>query len=308
MVNANSEINKAWVNDANALESDLTFNKDGSPNRFYHGTPCDCGRHCLNKNDPVTHFATIRRKAQLDNTFALFWIDLKLGGTDNFYSSGQKLAEVMTRRGSLFPPGEVVPLKVLLGAETLEQKDFFRGFRQFISNSRPELLPKFGYDFSTASLDIDAILNTFAELGIRKNIWIGDGITNCFLRSTSRLKKIIAKRDSYGVGLAPFKVYAWTVDKTSTMRHYLQLGVDAIIVNFPNRMKAVVKDEFHDSLFLATSATDPWERIKASEAITPRAQGCSRGYCWKYTSPGNWCWASKRCNKSSDCWGHIRCS
>ena len=311
MVNADSQVNLDWVNNANAIESDLKFNADGSPHKFYHGFPCDCGRTCTYEGDVIAHLDTIRHKAQdKSQNLALFWIDLKLSssGITDFFSSGQKLAEVMTRSGSLFPPGENVPINVLLGAETLAEKDFFRGFRQYISNKRPQLLQKFGYDFSDTSHSVDEILDTFDRLGIKENIWIGDGITNCLPRSTTRLEKILAKRDSYsGSGLAPFKVYAWTFDKKSSMRKYLQLGVDAIIANYPNRMKDLVEDEFHNSLSLATHATDPWERIKASEAIPSLAQGCQWSTCWEYTNPDTWCWTPTKCNKASDCWGNLVC-
>ena len=313
MVNSNSQIDLDWVNDANALESDLTFNSDGSPKQFYHGLPCDCGRLCLKKGDVTTHFGTIRRKAQnYIHDFALFWIDLKLRDSEitDFYSSGKKLAEEMTKVGSLFPPGEVVPINVLLGAEYLDQKDFFRGFRQYILEKRPELLPKFGYDFSSTSLDIEEILNTFEEMGITENIWIGDGITNCllFTRDDTRLKEILNKRDSNTSGLAPFKVYAWTADSTSDMRDRLQLGVDAIIVNYPNRLHALVTDEFRNSLYLAKRSTNPWKRIRAYEALPPLARGCSQGYCWKYISPDDWCWTPKECSTAEDCWGNISCT
>ena len=236
---------------------------------------------------------------------------LSTSGIADFYSSGRKLAEAMTRKGSLFPPGKVVPINVLLGAEKLDQKEFFHGFRQYISESRPELLQKFGYDFSDTSNDVDEILNTFEEVGIRSNIWIGDGITNCFrpLKSNSRLMKILARRDSYDIsGQAPFKVYAWTLDKKLTMRELLQLGVDVIIVNYPDRLRTLVKEEFHDSLILATRATDPWKGIKASEVIPPLAQGCCQSYCWEYTNPDDRCWTSTRCSDVSDCWGSIHCT
>ena len=314
MVNGDSQVNLDWVNNANAIEADLAFSADGSPDKFYHGFPCDCGRRCSYESDPVSHFAIIRRKAQ-DKTknFALFWIDLKLGssGIKDFFLSGQKFAEVITRSGSLFPSGEEVPINVLLGAVSLDQKDFFRGFRQYILSNRPELLPKFGYDFSDPNIDINEILKTFEGLGIRENIWMGDGTANCLrpFRSDKRLKQIIAKRDSYdGTSLAPFKVYAWTVDKKSSMRDLLHLGVDAIIVNYPDRLQSVVKQEFHDSLFLATRETDPWKRLLASEVTPPLARGCSRAHCWRYTKPDVWCWTSTKCSSSSDCQGDIRCT
>lgn len=236
---------------------------------------------------------------------------LSNSGITDFYSSGQKLAEVMTKRGSLFPPGEVVPMNVLLGAERTDQKEFFRGFRHHVSKWRPELLPKFGYDFSATSNDIDDMLNTFEELGIRENIWMGDGRTNCLPQSYSRLEKILARRDSgKSSRLAPSKVYSWTVDRKSTMRKLLQLGVDAIIVNHPDRMHSLVTDEFRDSLFLATRETDPWKHIKATNVAVPLAQGCSRwkSTCWKYVNRNNWCWTTATCNKSNDCWRNIHCS
>lgn len=312
MVNSVAQINEDWVNHANAIESDLSFNANGSPSKFYHGAPCDCFRTCSYESAPISHFAYIRRKAQdKSQNFALFWIDLKLGasGITDFYSSGQKLAEVMTSPGSLFPSGEEVPISVLLGAEDLDQKQFFVGFRRYILSTRPELLPKFGYDFSVTSNDVDSILNTFQEIGITQNIWIGDGITNCLLRGTTRLEEILAKRDAYsGSGLVPFKVYAWTFDKTSSMRYYLQLGVDVIIANYPDRLESLVEDEFHDSLYLATRETDPFELITASEAFRPLAQGCSRSTCWKYTGPDDWCWTPNLCSKVSDCWGDLYCA
>ena len=259
----------------------------------------------------TTHFDTVRRKALRDKTFGLFWLDLKLGNVKDYTFSGRQLAIEITKRGSLFPPGEIVPkCNVLLGAEKLVQKNFFRGFRQYIQENRPELLHKFGYDFSNQDLNMDDILATFEELGIREHIWIGDGITNCLLRRNTRLVKLVQRRDS-NFQRAPFKVYAWTADKTSTMRTWLQLGVDAIIVNYPNRLRNLVNNEFKNSLVLADQNTNPWERIKAAEAVPPLARGCStytfKAYCWKYTTPYNWCWSSTRCNTDNDCYGSFRC-
>lgn len=206
-----------------------------------------------------------------------------------------------------------MPINVLLGAEALDQKGFFLGFRQYISTNRPELLPKFGYDFSGTDIEVDKIFDTFEEIGIKENIWVGAGSTNWSpIPITERLKKLVAKRDS-GSEVAPCKVYAWTFDKASSMKYHLQLGIDVIIVNYPDRMYSTVTDRFHDSLFLATRATDPWKRIKQSEAIPPYAQGCSlhifRRYCWKSTGTkeSEWCWTSKRCDKDSDCWGNLQC-
>ena len=267
MVNGNNELNKDWVKYGNALESDLQFNADGSPRRFYHGFPCDCGRNCFHKGDTVEHLQIVRSKAQdMSQNFALFWIDLKLGAveTQNLFSSGQQIAKVIIK--NLFPAGETVPLHVLLGAEQTDQVNFFRGFREYITMKRPELMSKFGYDISKTKYTIDEILNALKSVGITDNIWMGDGITNCLPRGNSRLKRILARRDS---GSGPDKVYAWTTDKSSTMREWLKLGVDAIIVNYPDRLEHLVKVEFKNSLVYATRATDPWKRITKSQAVPP---------------------------------------
>ena len=275
MVNDNSQINTEWANEANAIESDLAFRDDGYPEKFFHGFPCDCGRRCSFEDDVTAHFDTIRRKSLRDETLGLFWLHLKLSNVKDREFSGRQLAIQMTKAGSLFPPGAVVPpINVLLGAQELDQKRFFRGFRQYIQENRPELLQKFGYDFSNQELKIDDILAAFEELGIRKNIWIGDGINNCLSRGNDRLIQVLERRDSFSPGLAPFKVYAWTADQEDTMREWLQLGVDAIIVNYPDRLKNLVNNEFKNSLVLADSNTNPWERIRASEAVPPLARGC----------------------------------
>ncbi len=134
MVNGQSQINDDWVIPANAIESDLAFNSDGSPKEFYHGPPCDCFRTCNKKDNVATHFAAIREKAVDPNkNVTLFWIDLKLAasGIRDFKDSGEKLAKIITQSNSLFPPGKDVPIHVLLGAEAIDQDQFFVGFLDY---------------------------------------------------------------------------------------------------------------------------------------------------------------------------------
>ena len=268
MVNGNHELNKKWVKYGNALESDLKFNADGSPSWFYHGIPCDCFRVCTNAGDIVENLQIIRSKAQdLSQNFALFWIDLKLNGIGKQYlfSSGQQVAKVIAK--NLFPAGETVPLHVLLGAVKTDQVNFFRGFREYINTTRPELMSKFGYHISDTDYTVDQILDALNSVGIFDNIWMGDGISNCFPRGNSRLEQILNRRDSVGPG--PAKVYAWTADKSSTMTEWLKLGVDAIIVNYPDRLANLVKGDFKNSLDSATRGTDPRKRITKCQVVPP---------------------------------------
>ena len=316
MVNGQSQINDDWVNPANAIESDLAFNSDGSPKEFYHGIPCDCFRSCIKKDNVAAHFAAIREKAVDPNkNVALFWIDLKLAasGITDFKGSGEKLAKVITQSNSLFPLGKDVPIHVLLGAEAINQNQFFVGFLNYIKSNRPELYDKFGFDFSGTDTTVEETLQAFKEIGIEKNIWVGDGIINCIPRGTSRLERILAKRDELGSDNATFKVYSWTIDNKASLIEHLQLGVDAIITNIPAKLNNLIREEFHDTLTLATQETSPWEQIKSSEAIQPFAQSCDRYwlfqfYCRKYTSRDSQCWSDKKCSRPSDCHGELKCS
>ncbi len=128
-------------------------------------------------------------------------------------------------------------------------------------SKRPGLIDKFGFDFSGTDVTVDKILDAFAKIGIKKNIWVGD--INCIPRGTSRLERIIAKRDELESDTA-FKVYSWTIDNERSLRNHLQLGVDAIITNQPEKLANLIQTEFHDKLTLATQETSPWEQIKSS--------------------------------------------
>ena len=306
MVNGNDEINKEWVNSSNAIENDLSFSSDGKPLYFYHGSPCDCFRDCEEWDPVLDHFNTIRQKALADPTFSLVWLDLKLGDVekDKLMLSGKQLAVEMTKEGSLFPPGaDTASINVLLGAQELDQKDFFTGFRQYIMDNRLELLPQFGYDISNQDLEIDDILAAFEELDINENIWIGDGISNCISRGNKRLIKILQRRDSAtNNGIAPFKVYGWTADRYDTMRDWLMLGVDAIINNYPSRLKEMVEVDFKETLVLANKNVNPWKRIKSSEAVEPFGFDCGQqGFCWRCRKGKKCCNSQKRCSYRDDC-------
>ncbi len=43
-------------------------------------------------------------------------------------------------KGHNFPPGKDVPIHVLLGAEAIDQDQFFVGFLDYIKSKRPELI------------------------------------------------------------------------------------------------------------------------------------------------------------------------
>src|SRR2546430_2261111 len=51
MVNSIREVDYYVGQGANAIETDITFSNNGSALYAYHGYPCDCLRHCTERED-----------------------------------------------------------------------------------------------------------------------------------------------------------------------------------------------------------------------------------------------------------------
>lgn len=93
--------------------------------------------------------------------------------------------------------------------------------------------------------------------------WLCKGITNwlgnLFL---DELKAQVKYRDN---GNYFSKVYAWTVDKQATALKYLNIGLDGIIANYPDRVNKAIaqfnenKSE-HQKVKLATLDDDPFRK------------------------------------------------
>ena len=60
MVNSIREVDQYLAQGANALEADVTFSSNGSAVYTYHGYPCDCFRHCTEKEDFPKYLGYIR--------------------------------------------------------------------------------------------------------------------------------------------------------------------------------------------------------------------------------------------------------
>ena len=91
------------------------------------------------------------------------------------------------------------------------------------------------------------------------------------------------------------------IDERS-LRNHLQLGVDAIITNQPEKLANLIQTEFHDTLTLATQETSPWEPIKSSEAINHLHKAAIAGFSGFIAER----WFDKKCSKPSDCHGVFR--
>ncbi|KAH7943626.1 hypothetical protein HPB52_009630 [Rhipicephalus sanguineus] len=61
MTNAIWQVDEGMELGANAIESDVTFDKDGTALWFYHGVPCDCFRWCQRYEEVPVLLRYLRR-------------------------------------------------------------------------------------------------------------------------------------------------------------------------------------------------------------------------------------------------------
>lgn len=287
---------------ANALEVDVRFERNGSPTRLYHGVPCDCFRTCHRTVgfgeflDHVKQRSTPGSSSYTDR-LALLLLDLKLEDVDQhedpLYAAGDQVAGQVIER--LYQNGTSgSKLWIVVGIPLVSHSAALRGFQEaFARYNVTGLLEKVGYEVTDED-NMDVVQQSLRGLGIRSGIWQGDGITNCIAgRSDARLRQAIVKRDApSGPWVVVDKVYRWTIDTKTAIRHSLRLGVDGIMTNDPDDVVLVVQEpEFSYRYRLATNADNPHVKVMGPG---PLRFGCSSNYCWKdCTFTGRWCWTGQ---------------
>lgn len=249
---------------ANSLEFDVSFDWEGNAKYTFHGYPCDCFRSCTRYEDFETYLHYMRMLTTPGNNnyreeLVLLFMDLKLGSlsTAAKIHAGEdiaiKLLDHYWMRGS-----SGATANILISFSSINHMEFVNSLLQKLKDENfTHYATKLGFDIS-GNEDIDVIRSAFEVVNITNQIWQGDGITNCLPRGISRLKEALRQRDELTF---IDKVYWWTVDRKSTMRTTLRLGVDAMITNYPHRLVSVLKEEeFSNKFRLATYEDNPWTK------------------------------------------------
>ncbi|KAL1470709.1 hypothetical protein MTO96_040289, partial [Rhipicephalus appendiculatus] len=90
MANSLQDVDNFVASGANAIEADLTFASNGTPEKFYQGGLCGCGRDCQKSAEAITYLSYLRDAVNEGGKFAgklhLLSIDTKTGSL----SSGMK--------------------------------------------------------------------------------------------------------------------------------------------------------------------------------------------------------------------------
>ncbi|KAH6943367.1 hypothetical protein HPB50_020525 [Hyalomma asiaticum] len=267
MANAIWQVDEGMELGANAIESDVFFDKQGSAAWFYHGAPCDCFRRCQRYEEVPTLLRYLRRTSAggvYRHRLALLFLDLKTYTLypDKKYDAGADVArKLMNHLWHGVPVHKA--LNVLLSIPSVDDKEVFLGATETIRREMPEMIAKIGFDVSNNGA-LDTIENLYRELHVQGHRWQGDGMTNCLsiFRSSWRINSIVENRDAGEPSNFIEKAFQWTIDMPTQLRQSLRRNVDGIITNRPDRLVTILKEsEFRSTMRLANATDNPWIRF-----------------------------------------------
>ncbi|KAI9555133.1 hypothetical protein GHT06_017648 [Daphnia sinensis] len=251
MVNTPNSIRWALDEGANGIEIDLKF-EGNNPSQFHHGFPCDCScfLHLFTNEDngcavlgegcsastSVTEMTDFLGSSEIvSSPLALIYIDAKLDNSvPNYAEAGANVVrlfndKVLARgfRG-----------QILLGCLTISRADYLRGALREASNSK--YADRYFYTIDNEGIKAKRVLRSSLQLKT-SNIVYDTGITACFHILPAAYDNAIQYSLDMGMYAA---VGVWTVDRESTMTHYLEAGVDFILTNRPNVAANLVNQDY----------------------------------------------------------------
>lgn len=234
MVNSIKEVNYYLSRGANAIEADVAFSPNGTALYTFHGYPCDCFRHCTEREDIGKYLEYVREVTRPDSPYfkrqlALLFLDLKISGLPPSAKAvaGQDLAAKVIEH--LFGNGESdTQVNVLMSIGHIYDSDFVLGFQNELESRdlASNLSSRIGWDVGLND-PVSSIVSMWRRIEVINNIWQGDGRSNCIspFYNLGRLTTVIERRDERNEMIDdPYidKVYHWTIDLTHNLRASLR--------------------------------------------------------------------------------------
>lgn len=240
MVNTPNSIRWALDQGANSIEIDLKF--DGTrPSKFHHGFPCDCsclldfstfrhngckvlGEDCSASTSVAEMIKFLSSHEIISSRLAVIYVDAKLDNSvGNYAEAGANVVRLFNEK--VLARG--FRGQILLGCLTISRVDYLRGALQEASKSK--YADRYFYTIDNEGRRANQVLKLSLELET-KNIVYDTGISACFHMLPSAFDDAI----QYSLDAEAYAaVGVWTVDRKSTMAHYLEVGVDFILTNRP---------------------------------------------------------------------------
>nr|ANY30990.1 loxtox protein [Loxosceles similis] len=268
MVNSIGEVKEYLDRGSNVLESDISFHTNGNVEKIYHGPPCDCNRTCTGTAKLSTYLDYVR---EITNPYSggysrkliLQFFDLKLDNVSptGKFKAGQVMADHVLDHLWVNLRFNDKLIRVLLYINSISDKDTVVGFiRRFKERGVEHLLKNVGFDGGLDNLkDIKAM---WESIRVKSNVWQGDGVPNCLSHRypDQRLREELDARDA-AEGYID-KVYHWTIDDKTRMRKSLDLEVDGMITNVPEKLVEILQEQQYANKFrLATVDDDPFQKF-----------------------------------------------
>lgn len=238
MTNSGGGLKWAVSVGANAVEADLRFDENGTPTIFKHGFPCDCSvqhkasickvQSSCSAHEPAARLLQIA--ASLKSKLALFIVDSKL---DKSWSKGRQVVAgrrvVALVNKELF--GRGYKGHVMIGAPYAENEAYINS--AFQAASATGNAGRFLYSIDGEGHDINDALDALKSIPPLQRAY-GTGISALAPGNYAEQIRLASQLRAVG-GLA--MTYIWTIDKESSMKDYLGVGVDGVMTNSPDKLK-----------------------------------------------------------------------
>lgn len=241
MTNTPEAVRWAAREGANAVEIDVRFDADGTPRELRHGGICDCicslgdddhvcavfAGDCEATSSVPDTLATIASLADL----ALVVVDSKIDGSaaiDAQRSAGKRIVDAIER--GLFDRG--YRGKVVIGAPRTDAIAYIQSAAAAVSTTTHASRISVAFDqMGNAESDATCTLDTLRTFTTRRAF--GTGISACADGDFTPAIRAAAANERAGTSSL---TYAWTLDRESSMRRYIEAGARAIITNKPKRL------------------------------------------------------------------------
>lgn len=240
MVNSLKEIDDYLARGANAFETDVYFAPNATPAFVFHGHPCDCFRHCGERERFDVYLGRIRELTSPDNDrhnprLVLLMLDVKMTRVEHSAKAlaGESLAKALLQylykdTARSVPGGNITKgsdIRILISIDHVYDYDFVLGFQNEMESRKRDWIFQelIGWDIGLND-PLFAIEGLWKRFDTVKNIWQGDGRSNCVspFYNLARLSQIVKRRDNMLSKSYIRKVYQWTVDLTVNIRTALR--------------------------------------------------------------------------------------
>ena len=263
---------------------DLNFDAEAKPSVFHHGIPCDCtcklglaGRSsicslhdhvCKGSTDARSMMTFLAENASDYGSLAMIYVDTKTSSIRRLRSKHKSFTIAESKAAAGENVGAMLDAAlfrkgyggiVIVNAPKLEDNPYLDGVISVISQSPWE--GRVFYTFDMKAGKRAQVMQTL--VGLTKYRACNVGISAC--APLTYYNQIKAAAADFAAGVLSVRPGIWTIDSSSSMETYLELGAGSVMSNNPGEVVALAKRK---GLRLAMPGSfPPAARADASAAL-----------------------------------------